>query len=46
MGRRIGSTMFENLLLLLLVGACVFGLLWLLIEAAVKLGDLISNGRG
>jgi hypothetical protein len=36
----------ENLLPLLLVCGVVFGLLWLVIEASVKLGDMLTNRKG
>jgi len=36
----------ENLIPFLFVRAIVFGLLWLMIEAAAMLGNLLANRKG
>ena len=36
----------ENLLSLMLVGAIIFGLLWLVTEVAVTFGDLLTSCSG
>ena len=40
------AVILENLLSLMLIGAIIFGLLWLVTEVAVTFGDFLTSRSG